>query len=53
MRSNIDPTFYSLVGPGRSGGGGSTMASLLKNPYIPHQCMENYHLSTSLGSTSM
>ncbi|KAK4723849.1 hypothetical protein R3W88_026628 [Solanum pinnatisectum] len=28
-------------------------SSLLENPYIPYQCMDNYLSSTSLSSTSM
>ncbi|KAB2084470.1 hypothetical protein ES319_A05G336100v1 [Gossypium barbadense] len=51
VRSNIDPTFYSLWdlgGPGDHHG-----SSLLDNPYIPYQCMDNYLSSTGLGSASM
>ncbi|KAJ6739903.1 hypothetical protein OIU79_000120 [Salix purpurea] len=40
------------MGPGRSGGAHHG-SSLLKNPYIPYQCMDNYLSSTSLGSPSM
>ncbi|KAH0849762.1 LOW QUALITY PROTEIN: hypothetical protein HID58_096114, partial [Brassica napus] len=36
VRSNVDPTFYSLVGSGRSGGDHNG-SSLLENPYIPYQ----------------
>ncbi|KAF8050448.1 hypothetical protein N665_1963s0002 [Sinapis alba] len=32
VRSNVDPTFYSLVGSGRSGGDHQS-SSLLENPY--------------------
>jgi hypothetical protein len=44
VRSNVDPTFYSFVDLGSLGGEvvihhGS---SLLKNPYIPYQCMDGY-----------
>ena len=52
MRSNVDPTFYSLVGSGRSGGDHHG-SSLLDNPYIPYQCMDSYLSSTGLGSASM
>ncbi|KAH7565916.1 hypothetical protein JRO89_XS08G0038100 [Xanthoceras sorbifolium] len=52
VRSNVDPTFYSLVGSGRSGGEKHD-SSLLDNPYIPYQCMDSYLSSTSLGSASM
>ncbi|TAJ06590.1 DUF2647 domain-containing protein [Marinilabiliaceae bacterium JC017] len=52
MRSNVDPTFYSLVGSGRSGGDHHG-SSLLENPYIPYQCMDSYLSSTGLGSASM
>uniref|UniRef100_M4FJ62 Uncharacterized protein ycf68 n=1 Tax=Brassica campestris TaxID=3711 RepID=M4FJ62_BRACM len=45
VRSNVDPTFYSLVGSGRSGGDHHG-SSLLENPYIPYQCMESYLSST-------
>ncbi|TYI30077.1 hypothetical protein ES332_A05G359700v1 [Gossypium tomentosum] len=51
VRSNIDPTFYSLWdlgGPGDHHG-----SSLLDNPYIPYQCMDNYLSSTGLGSAAM
>ncbi|PUZ75385.1 hypothetical protein GQ55_1G161900 [Panicum hallii var. hallii] len=47
VRSHVDLTFYSLVGSGRSGGGGGHRgSSLLENPYIPYQCMESYLSST-------
>nr|YP_008577539.1 hypothetical protein EERY_CP_p070 [Eucalyptus erythrocorys]YP_008577552.1 hypothetical protein EERY_CP_p084 [Eucalyptus erythrocorys]AGC58948.1 hypothetical protein EERY_CP_p070 [Eucalyptus erythrocorys]AGC58961.1 hypothetical protein EERY_CP_p084 [Eucalyptus erythrocorys] len=52
VRSNVDPTFYSLVGSGRSGGDPHG-SSLLENPYIPYQCMDSYLSSTGLGSASM
>ncbi|KAK8612168.1 hypothetical protein V6N13_092287 [Hibiscus sabdariffa] len=45
VRSNVDPTFYSLVGSGRSGGDHHG-SSLLDNPYIPYQCMDSYLSST-------
>ncbi|KAK5769803.1 hypothetical protein PVK06_018477 [Gossypium arboreum] len=47
VRSNVDPTFYSLVGSGRSGGDHHG-SSLLDNPYIPYQCMDSYLSSTGL-----
>ncbi|XP_048627025.1 uncharacterized protein ycf68 [Brassica napus] len=52
VRSNVDPTFYSLVGSGRSGGDHHG-SSLLENPYIPYQCMDSYLSSAGLGSASM
>ncbi|KAL1152624.1 hypothetical protein V6Z11_A09G122000, partial [Gossypium hirsutum] len=52
VRSNVDPTFYSLVGSGRSGGDHHG-SSLFDNPYIPYQCMDSYLSSTGLGSASM
>ncbi|KAG4165612.1 hypothetical protein ERO13_A13G086605v2 [Gossypium hirsutum] len=52
VRSNVDPTFYSLVGSGRSGGDHHG-SSLLDNPYIPYQCMDSYLSSTGLGLASM
>ncbi|KAK4708695.1 hypothetical protein R3W88_029620 [Solanum pinnatisectum] len=52
VRSNVYPTFDSLVGFGRSGGDHHG-SSLLENPYIPYQCMDSYLSSTSLGSASM
>nr|YP_010372924.1 hypothetical chloroplast RF68 [Rhododendron huadingense]YP_010372965.1 hypothetical chloroplast RF68 [Rhododendron huadingense]UPH77699.1 hypothetical chloroplast RF68 [Rhododendron huadingense]UPH77740.1 hypothetical chloroplast RF68 [Rhododendron huadingense] len=52
VRSNVDPTFNSLVGSGRSGGD-HRGSSLLENPYIPYQCMDSYLSSTGLGSASM
>ncbi|CAH2057158.1 unnamed protein product [Thlaspi arvense] len=52
VRSNVDPTFDSLVGSGRSGGD-HRGSSLLENPYIPYQCMDSYLSSTGLGSASM
>uniref|UniRef100_A0A8S0WDC6 Uncharacterized protein ycf68 n=1 Tax=Spirodela intermedia TaxID=51605 RepID=A0A8S0WDC6_SPIIN len=48
VRSNVDPTLYSLVGSGRSGD--QQGSSLLENPYIPYQCMDSYLSSTGLGS---
>ncbi|KAK9661727.1 hypothetical protein RND81_O091800 [Saponaria officinalis] len=45
VRSNVDPTFDSLVGSGRSGGD-HYGSSLLENPYIPYQCMDSYLSST-------
>ncbi|KAK9662692.1 hypothetical protein RND81_O001400 [Saponaria officinalis] len=51
VRSNVDPTFDSLVGSGRSGGD-HYGSSLLENPYIPYQCMDSYLSSTGLGSAS-
>ncbi|KAK2969145.1 hypothetical protein RJ640_000445, partial [Escallonia rubra] len=45
VRSNVDPTFDSLVGSGRSGGDHHG-SSLLENPYIPYQCMDSYLSST-------
>ncbi|CAN6871514.1 unnamed protein product [Brassica oleracea var. botrytis] len=48
VRSNVDPTFYSLVGSGRSGGDHHG-SSLLENPYIPYQCMDSYLSSAGLG----
>jgi len=35
------------------GGGGHHGSSLLENPYIPYQCIDNYLSSTGLGSASM
>nr|QQO80907.1 hypothetical protein RF68 [Prunus persica] len=52
VRSNVDPTFYSLVGSGRSGRDHHG-SSLLENPYIPYQYMDSYLSSTGLGSASM
>ncbi|KAG8369581.1 hypothetical protein BUALT_Bualt14G0028200 [Buddleja alternifolia] len=52
VRSNVDPTFDSIVGSGRSGGDHHG-SSLLENPYIPYQCMDSYLSSTGLGSASM
>ncbi|KAH9626091.1 hypothetical protein KSS87_012426 [Heliosperma pusillum] len=52
VRSNVDPTFDSLVGSGRSGGD-HYGSSLLENPYIPYQCMDSYLSSTGLDSASM
>nr|YP_009251690.1 hypothetical chloroplast RF68 [Colchicum autumnale]YP_009251703.1 hypothetical chloroplast RF68 [Colchicum autumnale]AKB92973.1 hypothetical chloroplast RF68 [Colchicum autumnale]AKB92986.1 hypothetical chloroplast RF68 [Colchicum autumnale] len=52
VRSNVDLTFYSLVGSGRSGGDHHG-SSLLENPNIPYQCMDSYLSSTGLGSASM
>ncbi|CAN7030332.1 unnamed protein product [Brassica oleracea var. botrytis] len=48
VRSNVDPTFYSLVGSGRSGGDHHG-SSLLENPYIPYQCMDSYLSSAGFG----
>ncbi|KAK9020621.1 hypothetical protein V6N11_010639 [Hibiscus sabdariffa] len=45
VRSNVDPTFYSLVGSGRFGGDHHG-SYLLDNPYIPYQCMDSYLSST-------
>ncbi|KAK4745905.1 hypothetical protein SAY87_012217 [Trapa incisa] len=57
VRSNADPTFYSLVGPGRESIhplpvygqlsldhrlDSSLMESLPENSYIPYQCMNSY-----------
>ncbi|KAH0854125.1 LOW QUALITY PROTEIN: hypothetical protein HID58_090056, partial [Brassica napus] len=47
VRSNVDPTFYSLVGSGRSGGDHHG-SSLLENPYIPYQCMDSYLSSAGI-----
>ncbi|PWA37412.1 ATP synthase subunit beta, chloroplastic [Artemisia annua] len=47
VRSNVDLTFDSLVGSGRSGGDHHG-SSLLENPYIPYQCMDSYLSSTGL-----
>lgn len=52
VRSNVDPTFYSLVGSGRSGGDHDG-SSLLENSYIPYQYMDSYLSSTGLGLASM
>ncbi|KAA0050839.1 putative chloroplast RF68 [Cucumis melo var. makuwa] len=48
VRSNVDPTFYSLVGSGRSGRD-HLGSSLLENPYIPYQYMDSYLSSIGLG----
>ncbi|KAG5128855.1 hypothetical protein JHK84_035252 [Glycine max] len=45
VRSNVDPTFSSLVGSGRSGGDHHG-SSLLENSYIPYQYMDSYLSST-------
>ncbi|KAK8317993.1 hypothetical protein V6Z11_A13G143900 [Gossypium hirsutum] len=45
VRFNLDPTFYSLVGSGWSRGDNHG-SSLLDNPCIPYQCMDNYLSST-------
>ncbi|CAI0447601.1 unnamed protein product [Linum tenue] len=45
--SNVDLTFYSLVGSGRSGRDHHG-SSLLENPYISYQCMVCYLSSTGL-----
>jgi hypothetical protein len=44
VRSNADPTFYSFVDLGGLGGAMVIhhRSSLLKNPYIPYQCMDGY-----------
>ncbi|KAK0601023.1 hypothetical protein LWI29_020652 [Acer saccharum] len=52
VRSNVDPTFYSLMGSGQFGGDYHS-SSLLDNPYIPYQCMDNYLSSTGLGLALM
>ncbi|KAG4976592.1 hypothetical protein JHK86_036067 [Glycine max] len=52
VRSNVDPTFSSLVGSGRSGGDHHG-SSLLENSYIPYQYMDSYLSSTGLGLASM
>ncbi|KAF8038669.1 hypothetical protein BT93_B1262 [Corymbia citriodora subsp. variegata] len=49
VRSNVDPTFYSLVGFGQSGRDPHS-PSLLENPYIPYQCMDSYLSSTGRSS---
>ncbi|KAL0554141.1 hypothetical protein IC582_008055 [Cucumis melo] len=48
VRSNVDPTFYSLVGSERSGRD-HLGSSLLENPYIPYQYMDSYLSSIGLG----
>ncbi|KAG5569007.1 hypothetical protein H5410_063967 [Solanum commersonii] len=50
QRSNVDPTFDSLVGSGRSGDhhGSSSRESI-----HPLSCMDVYLSSTGLGSASM
>ncbi|KAK8366421.1 hypothetical protein V6Z11_A02G118100 [Gossypium hirsutum] len=52
VRSNVDPTFCSFVGSGRSRGDHHDF-SIFNNPYIPYQCMDSYLSSTGLSSTSM
>ncbi|KAJ4731211.1 Ycf68 [Rhynchospora pubera] len=52
VRSNVDLTFYSLVGPGRSGGAHHG-SSLFENPYTPYQCMNSYLSRTGISSASM
>ncbi|KAL2984732.1 hypothetical protein AAZX31_12G106100, partial [Glycine max] len=52
VRSNVDPTFSSLVGSRRSGGDHHS-SSLLENSYIPYQYMDSYLSSTGLGLASM
>ncbi|TYI09151.1 hypothetical protein ES332_A09G051200v1 [Gossypium tomentosum] len=52
VRFNVDQTFYSLVGYGRSGGDHHG-SSLFDNQYIPYQCMDSFLLRTCLGSTLM
>nr|UDY69689.1 hypothetical protein RF68 [Pseudogalium paradoxum] len=52
VRSNVDPTFDSLVGSGRSGGD-HRGSPLLENPYMPYLCMDSYLSSTGLGSASI
>ncbi|KAG4950616.1 hypothetical protein AAZX31_15G256400 [Glycine max] len=44
VRSNVDSTFSSLVGSGRSGGDHHD-SSLLENSYIPYQYMDNFIFS--------
>nr|YP_010180823.1 hypothetical protein RF68 [Astragalus scaberrimus]QVD40580.1 hypothetical protein RF68 [Astragalus scaberrimus] len=45
VRSNVDPTFYSLVGSGRSRED-HRGSSPLENSYIPYQYMDSYLSST-------
>ena len=52
VRSNVDPTFYSLVGSGRSRGDHHG-SSPLENSYIPYQYMDSYLSSTGLGLASI
>ncbi|MBA0655460.1 hypothetical protein Goklo_007940, partial [Gossypium klotzschianum] len=52
VRSNVDPTFYSLVGFERSEGDHYD-SSRLDNLYIPYQCMESCLLSTALEKESI
>ncbi|CAH2051093.1 unnamed protein product [Thlaspi arvense] len=52
VRSNVGPTFDSLVGSGWSGRDHRS-SSLLKNSCIPYQCMDSYLSSTGLGLASM
>ncbi|KAK9907881.1 hypothetical protein M0R45_002768 [Rubus argutus] len=52
VRSNVDPTFYSLVGSGRSGRDHHG-SSLLENPYIPYQYMDSYLSSTGLEKAAI
>ncbi|KAK2977337.1 hypothetical protein RJ640_002413 [Escallonia rubra] len=50
VRTNMDPTFDSLVGSSQSRGGGADHhgSSLLKNLYILYQCMDSYLASTDI-----
>ncbi|KAL3528091.1 hypothetical protein ACH5RR_012747 [Cinchona calisaya] len=52
VRSNVDPTFDSHVGSGRSERD-HRGSSLLESPYIPYQCMDSYLPSAGLGSALM
>jgi hypothetical protein len=52
VRSNVDLTFYSIVGSGRSRRDHHG-SSLLENLFIPYQYMDNYLLSIGLDSTLM
>ncbi|KAL4203258.1 hypothetical protein AMTRI_Chr01g126980 [Amborella trichopoda] len=45
VRSNIDPTLYSLVGSGQSGG--TTTAPLFLRIHTSYHCMDSYLSSTS------
>lgn len=51
VRSKVDPTFYSPVGSGRSGGGHHG-TSLLEKPHIPYQCVGSCLSSTGLDWAS-
>ncbi|KAL2470589.1 Tyrosine decarboxylase 1 [Abeliophyllum distichum] len=46
-RFRFDPVEFDPSGGDHQG------SSLLENPYIPYQCMDNYLSSTGLGSASM